>query len=143
MTSEVNTLSCLIIVFTMVAARRNSPFSWRPSTSSGTVCNKSPFATALMVRVTSVIGQSRSSISTLTELSMSPQAPLDSPKLTRLPCATLSADHLTHMFELTRHALVCGNDVVECVGDLASQPGLIAGKAHGEVANSHCLQCLQ
>ncbi len=33
-TSEVNTLSCLIILFTIVAERRNSPFSGRPSTSS-------------------------------------------------------------------------------------------------------------
>ena len=33
-TSEVNTPSCLIIVLTMVAERRNSPSSGRPSTSS-------------------------------------------------------------------------------------------------------------
>ena len=33
-TSEVNTPSCLIIVLTMVAERRNSPLSGRPSTSS-------------------------------------------------------------------------------------------------------------
>ena len=33
-TSEVNTLSCLIIVLTISAERRNSPFSGRPSTSS-------------------------------------------------------------------------------------------------------------
>ena len=53
-TSEVKTLSCLIIVLTMVAERRNSPFSGRPSTSSGMVCRRSPLATAVMVRVTAV-----------------------------------------------------------------------------------------
>src|SRR5271168_2499218 len=41
-TSEVNTLSCLIMVLTILAERRNSPFKGRPSTSSRTVCNRSP-----------------------------------------------------------------------------------------------------
>ncbi len=57
--------------------------SGRPSTSSRTVCNKSPCATAAMARVTSVVGQSKSSISVLTDASISPQAPLDRPKRTR------------------------------------------------------------
>jgi hypothetical protein len=61
-TSEVNTLSCLIMVLTMVAERRNSPFSGRPSTSSCTVCSRSPCATADTARVSSVVGHSRSSI---------------------------------------------------------------------------------
>ena len=82
-TSEVNTLSCLIMVLTMVAARRNSPSSGRPSTSRRTVCSRSPCATAEMTRVTSVVGQSRSSISVLTEVSISPQAPFDRPNFTR------------------------------------------------------------
>ena len=88
-TSEVNTESCLIMVLTIVAERRNSPFSARPSTSSGTVCNRSPRATAVTVRVTAVVGHSRSSMSVLTEPSMSAHAPLESPKRTRvrvLPC---------------------------------------------------------
>jgi hypothetical protein len=83
-TSEVKTESCLIIVLTIVAERRNSPFSGRPSTSSGTVCRRSPFATAVMVRVTAVVGQSRSSISVLTDASMSPQAPWVRPNFTRV-----------------------------------------------------------
>ena len=82
-TSEVNTLSCLIMVLTMVAARRNSPSSGRPSTSRRTVCSRSPCATAEMTRVTSVVGQSRSSIRVLTEVSISPQAPFDRPNFTR------------------------------------------------------------
>ena len=82
-TSEVNTLSCLIIRLTISAERRNSPFSGRPSTSSGTVRKRSPCATAAMARVTSVVGHSRSSISELTEVSISPQAPSERPKRTR------------------------------------------------------------
>ena len=72
------------MALTMVAERRNSPFSGRPSTSSGMVCIRSPLATADMVRVTWVVGHSRSSIRVLTDISMSPQAPLDRPKRTRV-----------------------------------------------------------
>ena len=82
-TSEVNTESCLIIVLTMVAERRNSPSSGRPSTSRRMVCRRSPWATARMVRVTSVVGHRRSSISWLIEVSMPPQAPTAEPILTR------------------------------------------------------------
>ena len=82
-TSEVNTLSCLIMVLTMVAERRNSPSSGRPSTSRRTVCSRSPCATAEIARVTSVVGHSRSSISVLTEVSISLQAPLERPNFTR------------------------------------------------------------
>ena len=83
-TSEVNTDSCLIIVLTMVASRRNSPCSGRPSTSSRTVCSRSPCATAVIAWVTAVVGHSRSSISSLTEVSISPQAPLGQAQRTRV-----------------------------------------------------------
>src|SRR6516164_2650885 len=63
------------MVFTMLAERRNSPSSGRLSTSRRTVCVKLPCATAAMARVTSVIGRRRSSVSVLTEPSISPQAP--------------------------------------------------------------------
>ena len=88
-TSEVNTPSCSIIVLTMVAERRNSPSSGRPSTSRRTVCSRSPLATAARARVTSCVGHSRSSISVLTDVSIAPQAPVDRGNLTRcrvLPC---------------------------------------------------------
>ena len=83
-TSEVNTLSCLIMALTMFAERRNSPCRLRPSTLSGTVCNRSPRATAVIVRVTAVVGQSRSSINVLTESSMPAQAPPVRPNFTRV-----------------------------------------------------------
>ena len=44
-TSDVNTVICSIMRLTIVAERRNSPCSGRPSTSSGTVRVRSPFAT--------------------------------------------------------------------------------------------------
>ncbi len=83
-TSEVKTESCLIIVLTMLAERRNSPLSGRPSTSSCTVSSRSPRATAAIARVTAVVGQSRSSIKPFTETSISPQAPAERPNFTRL-----------------------------------------------------------
>ena len=89
-TSEVNTESCLIIVLTMVAERRNSPFSGRPSTSSRAVCSRSPCATAEITRVTSVVGHTRSSISVFTEVSISPQVAVEMPNFTRCrvrPCS--------------------------------------------------------
>ena len=76
-TSAMNTPSCWIMVLTIVAERRNSPSSGRPSTSSCTVCVRFPCATAAMARVTSVVGRSRSSMSVLTETSISPHAPFD------------------------------------------------------------------
>ena len=74
-TSEVNTVICWIIVLTIEAERRNSPSSGRPATSSCIFCERSPLATAAIVRVTSVVGQSRSSTSVLKERSISAQAP--------------------------------------------------------------------
>ncbi len=47
------------------------------------------------------------------------------------------------MLELPRHTFVCGNDIVERVGDLAGQPGLVTGQADGEVADPHRLKRLQ
>ena len=104
-TSEVKTPSCLIIVLTIVAERRNSPFSGRPSTSSRTVCSRSPCATAAIARVTSVVGHSRSSIRVLTESSMSPQAPPANAEADALARLALAADDLADVLELLRHAL--------------------------------------
>src|SRR6266436_2517648 len=62
----------------MLAERRNSPSSGRPSTSRRTVWVRFPLATAAIARVTSVVGRRRSPTSELTETSISPQEPLDS-----------------------------------------------------------------
>ena len=142
-TSEVNTLSCLIIVLTMLADCRNSPPSGRPSTSSCTVCSRSPCATAATARVTSRVGHSRSSISVLTEPSMSAHEPLDEVELDALPGLAFAADDLADALQLLRHALVGGDDFVEGVGDLALDAEVVAGHPHREIARPHRLQGVQ
>ena len=103
-TSEVNTESCLIIVLTMVAARKNSPFRGRPSTSRRTVCSRSPCATAPITRVTSVVGQTRSSIRPLTEVSMSPHAAVARANFTRWrvrPCSPTDLPMRSSCWDIT------------------------------------------
>ena len=142
-TSEVNTLSCLIIVLTIVAERRNSPFKGRPSTSSCTVCSRSPWATAVIARVTAVVGHSRSSISVLTEVSISPQAPCARPNFTRCAGLAFAADDLADLLELLRHPLIGGDDLVERIGDLAGETDLVARQPDRKIADAHGLQRLQ
>src|SRR5918995_6764744 len=77
-TSDVKTESWSIILLTSFAERRNSPSSGRPSTSRAMDWPRSPFATAPTARVTSVVGQTRSSISVLiasTSLDQPPTTP--------------------------------------------------------------------
>ena len=105
-TSEVKALIWSIMVLTTVADRRNSPSSGRPSTSSAIVCDRSPLATALMVRVTSVVGQSRSSISVLTEFSIASQEPRAAAGRHAVPRLALLADGLAGVLELERHLLI-------------------------------------
>ncbi len=142
-TSEVKTLSCLIMVLTISAERRNSPCSGRPSTSSCTVCNRSPCATAAIARVTSVVGQSRSSISVLTEDFHLPPGALGEAEAHALAGLAFAPHHLTDPFELMGNALIGGDDLVEGVGDLAHDADAVAGHAHGEIADPHGLQRVQ
>ena len=142
-TSEVNTLSCLIMVLTMVAERRNSPFSGRPSTSRLTVCSRSPLATAAMARVTSAVGQSRSSIRVLTEASISPQAPLLRPSLTRwrvLPCLPTTSP--------TRSSCWAMRSLVEMISlkvsaILPARPVWLPGSRVGEIPRLHRPKALE
>ena len=53
------------------------------------------------------------------------------------------ADHLAGTLELARHALVGGDDLVERVGDLAGEAGLVARQPHREIAVAHRLQRAQ
>ena len=95
-TSEVKTESWSIIVLTSFAERRNSPCSATPSTSSSIDWLRSPLATAPMVRATSVVGRTRSSMSVLIDSAFSYQPPTaagsESRCLSRpsLPTVTLS-----------------------------------------------------
>src|SRR5206468_4446260 len=74
-TSDVKTPSCAIIVLQILALRRNSPSSGRPSTSRLMTWVRSPLATPPMVRVISLMGQTRSEMSELTDSSMRRHAP--------------------------------------------------------------------
>ena len=74
-TSEVKTASWSIMRFTSLAECKNSPSSERPSTSRAMDWPRSPLATAPMVRVTSVIGRTRSSMSVLRACTSSAQPP--------------------------------------------------------------------
>src|SRR4029077_3829047 len=53
------------------------------------------------------------------------------------------ADDLSRALELARQALVRGHDLVERVGHLAGEPGLIAREPHGEIPITHRLQRAQ
>ncbi len=53
--------------------------------------------------------------------------------------AAVAADHLPDPLELPRHALVGGDDLIECIGDLADDADAIAGHAHREIADPHRL----
>ena len=140
-TSDVKTESCLIIALTIVAERRNSPLSGRPSTSSGTVWSRSPFATAVIVRVTAVVGHRRSSISVLTDSSMSPQAPCAVPNRTRLrvlpsrptTCPTCSSSFAIRSFAATmslKASAILPATPVWCVGSRTEKsPSRIACSA--------------
>ena len=96
-----------------------------------------------MARVTSVVGQSRSSISELTDdFHLAPGA-FRQAKAHALASLALAAHHLPNALELPRHALVGGDDLIEGVGDLAHEADLVAGHAHREIADAHCLQGMQ
>jgi hypothetical protein len=139
-TSEVNALIWPIIALTIVAERRKSPRSGRPCTSSRTICDRSPFATAVIARVTSVVGHSRSSISVLIDDSISPQAPTRRVHGHPMPGFAFLADHATGAFHLARHPLVGSYDFVERVGDLAREPDSVARQPYGEISVPHRLQ---
>ncbi|MGY4373601.1 hypothetical protein ACVWZ3_001240 [Bradyrhizobium sp. i1.3.6] len=140
-TSEVNTPSCLIMVLTMVADCRNSPRSGRPSTSSLTVWSRSPCATAATARVTSRVGHRRSSISVLTEPSMSAQElSAGEAELHALAGLALAPYDLTDQLELLRHALVGGDDFIKSVGDLAVDAEIVPAHPHRKIAAAHGLQ---
>ena len=133
-TSEVNTPSCSIIVLTIVAERRNSPSSGRPSTSRRTVWSRSPLRDGrerpghLGGRPEQVVDQRVDR-----RLHLAPGARRTA-ELDALPGLALLADHAADAVQLGGHLGVGGDDLVERVGDLAVEAGPVAGQAHREVA---------
>ena len=106
----------------------------RPSISSAMVCERSPLATAPMTRATSVVGCTRSAISVLTCSMRACHWPPAPPSDGALVDLALLADDLADARELLRRALLELDDVVERVGDLAGDAGVLDRQADGEVA---------
>ena len=106
-----------------------------------TVSSKSPCATAATARVTSRVGQSKSSIRVLTEFSASARR-AGGAELHALLGLTFLANHLADAVELLRHAFIGGGDLVESVGNLPRSRG---GHRLGErkIAGAHRLQRMQ
>jgi len=84
-------------------------------------------ATAAIARVTSVVGQSRSSISVLTERSISPrlQGKPEADALTRL---ALAPNDFPDPVQLKGHTFIGGDDLIEGIGDLSDKANLVAGR---------------
>ncbi len=132
------------MVLTMVAERRNSPFSGRPSTSSRIGLQQVALGDgAAMVRVTSVVGHRRSSIRVLTEFSISPQAPSMRPKRTRWRVLPSRPTTWPTRSSCCAMRSIGGDDVVEGVGDAAGETFLVGGHAYGEIAIADRKQCLE
>ena len=55
-------------------------------------------------------------------------------------CLAFLAHHLSGTFELGSHALVGAHHLIECVGDLAAETGLIWCKTHTEITITHGLK---
>ena len=64
-------------------------------------------------------------------------------ELDALPGFAFAADDLADALQLLRHALIGGDDLVECVGDLALDAEMIAGHPHREIPAAHRLQRVQ
>ncbi len=82
-TSEAKEPSRSTIVLTILAVWRNSPLRGLPSISGAIVCDKSPLATALITRVVSAVGWTKSVINVLTEVTQLNQEPRTLPKEAR------------------------------------------------------------
>ena len=139
-TSEVKTPSCSIMVLTMVAERRNSPSSGRPSTSSRMVCVRWPWATAAIAPVTSVVGPEEIVDEGVDgDFHLAPGA-VRRTKLGALAGLALLPDDAADALQLVGELLVGGDDLVEGVGDLAVDAGPVPGELDREVAAPDPLQ---
>src|ERR1700741_2473629 len=57
-----------------------------------------------------------------------------------LASLTFLADSLAYTLQLLRHLLICGDNLVEGVSNLAFQPGPRARQSHGKIAVTHGLK---
>src|SRR5687768_1231778 len=120
------------MLLTSLAERRNSPSSGRPSTSSAIAWPRSPLATAPTARVTSVVGQTRSSIRVLSAVISSAQPPTaPGTRMRSLSLPSLPTTRLTRAVSAPR---AHRQDVVEDIGDLALDADQVGRHARAEVA---------
>jgi len=127
----------------MLAERRNSPFNGRPPTSRGTVCkqvaarDRADRACDGRRRPQQVIDQRIDGT-----FHVSPRAVRQTESNAGARFA-LVTDHLTHVFQLLRDALIRGHDGIERIADLARDTDLVPGQAHREIARQHRVQCIK
>ena len=102
-TSDANERSWSTIRLTVLAVRRNSPCSARPSRSRDMDCERSPLATAPMTRAISLVGCTSSSMSELTHSIAVPHEPSNPPGLAR--CAILPSLPTTRLSRSSSRAI--------------------------------------
>ena len=118
----------------MVPMRRNSPLTGRPWISSIIFLDRSPWATEVMTRPTSVVGWARLSMSVLMESTLVAHRPAPLRSEARSVSLPSSPTILLTRDDLVGHALVLLDDVVKRRGDLAQNAVAPRGHADGKVA---------
>ena len=128
-TSAANEPSWSTILLTVLAVRRNSPCSGRPSTSSAIVCDRSPCATAPITRAVSLVGMHQVVDQQVDGVDrVAPEAGDVAQSGPPRELAFL-ADDPRQSGELLRHSIVALDDVVEGIGDASEQsPGHSTGR---------------
>ena len=109
-------------LLTVVPMRRNSPLTGWPSISSAIFCVRSPSATALMTRATSVVGCTRSPISALIEPTLAAQPPFISRRRHALGHPPLAPDDALDAHHLAGEGFVQRHHRVELGRDRAASP---------------------
>src|SRR5690348_1741117 len=64
-------------------------------------------------------------------------------KARALPSLAFLTDGLAYTLQLLRHLLICGDNLVEGVSNLAFQPGPGARQAYGKIPVPHSLEASQ
>ena len=143
-TSEVKMPSCLIIVLTMVAERRNSPFE-RPAIDfephglqQVAARHRGDGAGHRRRRPQQIVDQGVDRC-----LHFAPGAARTTPNFTRWRVLPSRPDDLADLLELLGHPLVGGDDLVERIGDFAGETDFFMRQAGRKIPAPHGLQGVQ
>ena len=122
----------------VLAVRRNSPSSSRPSTSSAMLLVRSPCATAPITRATSLVGWTRSSISELIDSTDTRQNPWPSPSMAR--CLSLPSLPTTRDSRETSSAqrVLRATTSLKALAILPVMPGSASGRRTASPRLSAC-----